>query len=44
MAKPIDEKFELHPIDERVRLLLFVLFGVSLVTVVGFGLLVVWAN
>ena len=44
MSKPIDVRFELHAIDERVRLLLLVLFGVTLVTVVGFGFLVVLAN
>ena len=44
MSKPIDVKFELHDIDERVKLLLLVLFGAALVTVFGFSLLVVWAN
>jgi hypothetical protein len=37
-------RFELHAIDERMKLLLFVSFGVAVVTAVGFGLLVVWAN
>jgi hypothetical protein len=41
MSKPIATKFALHAIDERVRLLALVSFGV---TVVGFGLLVVWAG
>jgi hypothetical protein len=44
MSKPTKVRFELHAIDERVKLLLLVLFGAALVTVVGFGLLVVWAN
>ncbi len=44
MSKPTDVRFELHAIDERVKLLVLVLFGVALVTVVGFGLLVVWAS
>ena len=44
MSKPTEVRFELHAIDERVKILLLVLFGVALVTVVGFGLLVVWAK
>ena len=44
MSKPTEVRFELHAIDERVALLLVVLFGAALVTVVGFGLLVVWGN
>jgi hypothetical protein len=44
MSKPTEIRFELHAIDERVKLLLLVLFGSALVAVVGFGLLVVWAG
>jgi hypothetical protein len=44
MSKPMDERFGLRAYDERVKLLLLVLFGVALATVVGFGLLVEWAN
>jgi hypothetical protein len=39
MSKPTDVRFELHPVNERVKLLLLALFGVALVTVVGFALL-----
>jgi hypothetical protein len=38
MSKPSDEKLELHAYDERVKLLLLTLFGVALVTIVGFSL------
>jgi hypothetical protein len=44
MSRPKDERFELHAYDEREKLLLLVVFGVALVTVVGFGLLVGWAD
>jgi hypothetical protein len=44
MSMPRDERFELHAYDERVTLLLLALFGVALVTVVGFGLLFESAN
>ena len=44
MSKPIHARFELYAIDERVKLVLLVSFGAALVTVFGFGLLVVWAG
>ena len=44
MSKPTFVRFDLHAYDERVRLLVLVVFGVALVAVVGFGMLVVWAG
>jgi hypothetical protein len=43
-SKPRDVRFELHTYDERVKFLLLVLFGATVVTLVAFGLLAVWAN
>ena len=42
MSMPGHVRFELHPVNERLKLLVLALCGVTLVTVVGFSLL--WAN
>jgi len=44
MTKPTHARFELHAIDERVKLVLLVSFGAALVTGFGFSLLAVWAG
>jgi hypothetical protein len=41
MSNPKDEVFELHAYDERVKILILTVFGVALVTVLGFSLLFV---
>ena len=44
MSKPTHARFELHAIDERVKLVMLVSFGAALVTGFGFSLLAVWAG